>query len=188
MKNYTEIENFNLLFNEYYERFIRFATGYVNDEQVAEDIVSEAFTTYWQNRKSEVIISKPQAYVLTIVKNKCLNHLQHIKIKQQVSRELFEHAQWKLTLNINTLKACDPDFLFSDEIQQIVDKALHKLPKKTKTIFLLSRQQGLTYTEIAKVMSLSTKSIEYHISKALCELRILLKDFVYILPFLFYFL
>jgi RNA polymerase sigma-70 factor (ECF subfamily) len=46
MNSHEDIQNFNALFNEYYKRFIHFAVGYLKDEQVAEDFVSEAFTVY----------------------------------------------------------------------------------------------------------------------------------------------
>ena len=90
-------------------------------------------------------------------------------------------------MSINTLEACDPDFIFSDEIKQIVNSALDKLPKKTRQIFILNRYQGLTYKEIAEKMNLSVKTIEFHISKALCRLRFSLKDFLALSPFLLYF-
>ena len=98
-----------------------------------------------------------------------------------------DHAEWVLSTRINTLQACDPDFIFSDEIQQIVESTLNKLPQKTRQIFILNRYQGLSYKDIAEQMDLSAKTIEFHISKALSQLRFSLKDFTLFLPLLFYF-
>lgn len=187
MNSFTDIESFNRLYNEYYTAFIRFAQGYVNEKESAEDFVSEAFTTYWENRNSLIPDTKPQAYILTIVRNKCLNHLQHMQVKQRTENQLNDHAAWRLSIRINTLQACDPELLFSDEIERIIDETLRRLPKKTRQIFMLSRFDGLSYKEIAGNMNLSTKSIEFHISKALSQFRLSLKDFIYLLPFLFYF-
>lgn len=174
----SNIQNFNNLFNEYYERFTRFAIGYVKERQVAEDLVSEAFTTYWENRENLLPDTNPPAYVFTIVRNKCLNHLQHLQTRQRVEKEITDHAEWALNLNISTLQACDPDFIFSEEIRQIIGKTLAQLPRKTRKIFILSRYQDLSYKEIAEKMNLGTKSIEYHISKALACFRLALKDFI----------
>lgn len=180
-----DIKNFNYLFNEYYPRFIRFAIGYVRDEQVAEDFVSEAFTAYWENLQNLEPDTKPQAYILSIIRNKCLNHLQHLKVRSRVKEEMSQHAEWKLNLSISTLEACDPDFIFSDEIQLIINKTLSKLPEKTRQIFILSRYEALPYSEIAQRMNLTNKSIEYHISKALELFRLSLQEFIYILAFIF---
>ena len=132
MGSLSEIQNFNSLFNEYYRRFIRFAVGYLKDEQTAEDFVSEAFAIYWENRANLQTHTNPQAYILTIIKNNCLNHLKHLQIQKRVTDELKDHYQWVLQTKISTLEACDPDFLFSQELQSIIDDTLQKLPKKTR--------------------------------------------------------
>ena len=66
MNSFTDIQSFNQLFNEYYERFIRFAQGYVKERETAEDFVSEAFTLFWENCENLLSDTKPQAYILTI--------------------------------------------------------------------------------------------------------------------------
>lgn len=152
---------------------------------MAEDYVSEAFTVYWENRGELSPDTNPQAYILTVVKNKCLNHLQHLQIRNRVKQQLEDHESWKLSLSINSLEACNPDFIFSSEIKEIVDATLKKLPPKTKQIFILSRFQHLTYNEIAEKMNLSNKSIEYHMSRALEKFRIALKDYIYLFSLLF---
>lgn len=187
MDSFTDIESFNRLFNEYYTPFIRFAQGYVKEQETAEDFVSEAFTAYWENRRELLPDTKPQAYILTIVKNKCLNHFQHIQVRQRTENLLNDHATWRLSISINTLQACNPELLFSEDIERIIDETLRRLPKKTRQIFILSRFDGLSYKEIARKMNLSIKSIEFHMSKALGQFRLSLKDFIYLLPFLFYF-
>ena len=187
MNSFTDIQSFNQLFNEYYERFIRFAQGYVKERETSEDFVSEAFTLFWENRENLLSDTKPQSYILTIVKNKCLNHLQHIQVRQRTENILCEHESWRLSLSINTLQACDPEFLFSEEMERIINETLQSLPKKTRQIFVLNRFEGLSYHEIAEKMNLSCKTIEYHISKALSELRLSLKDFYFLTPFLFIF-
>lgn len=186
MDSFSDIQSFNRLFNEYHERFIRFAMGYVRERETAEDFVSEAFTAYWENRERLSSGTKPPSYILTIVKNKCLNHLQHQQIQQRVASALRDHTEWVLQTKISTLEACDPDFLFSEEIQQIINSTLRHLPKKTRQIFLLSRNQELSYKEIAERTNLNQKTIEFHISKALQQLRLSLKDFMGSLFFLLF--
>ncbi|MDD4698325.1 MAG: RNA polymerase sigma-70 factor [Fermentimonas sp.] len=187
MNSSKDIQNFNALFNEYYRRFIRFAIGYLKDEQVAEDFVSEAFTVYWENKDDLLPETNPPAYILTIIKNKCLNHIKHIRIQQRVTDELKDHNEWVLQTKISTLEACDPDFIFSKELQEIIDNTLEKLPEKTQQIFSLSRDKGLTYKDIAAKTDLSQKAVEFHISKALHQLRVSLKDFIALSVFIFLF-
>lgn len=182
-----DIQNFNNLFNKHYENFVCFAMSYVKDRPIAEDIVSEAFTAFWENQAQLLPSTKPQAYILTVIKNKCLNHLRHLQVRQRAEKEINEHAEWKLSTSINTLQACDPSFLFSEEVQLLIESTLNDLPKKTRQIFILNRYGGFSYKEIASRMKLSPKSVEFHISKALKHLRISLEDFLGFVFLFFYF-
>jgi RNA polymerase sigma-70 factor (ECF subfamily) len=184
MNSYSDIKQFNELFNEYYERIVRFAKSYVRDLAVAEDFASEAFAAFWENRAILSDETNPRAYILTIVKNKCMNYLKHEQIRLKAERELNNHSEWVFTTNLNTLEACDPDFIFSDEIQHILNETLEKMPQKTRQIFFLNRFDGLSYNEIALKMNVSQKTIEFHISKALRALRFALKDFICLLLFI----
>lgn len=183
-----DILEFNRLFNLYQARMVRFAYGYVKDTAIAEDFVMEAFSTFWQRRKELTVKTKPQAYVLTIVKNKCLNHLQHLQVRQRMEQNMSQNLQWSLNTRISTLEACDPTLLFSKEVQQILDETLKRLPDRTREIFVLSRSKGYSYKEIAEELHISVKTVEFHISKALERLRVALRDFVYLLPFLMFLL
>jgi len=187
MNSLSHIRSFNSLFNEYYTRFICFAMGYVNEEEVAEDFVSEAFTIYWEKREELSPDTIPQAFILTVIKNKCLNHLNQLQIHKRVTEKIKNHNEWLLRTKISTLEACDPDFIYSKELQDIIDSTLEKLPEKTKQIFSMSRDKGFTYKEIARKTNLSQKAVEFHISKALHHLRISLSDFISLIPLFFYF-
>ena len=70
------------------------------------------------------------------------------------------------------------------DIHEIIDDTLKHLGERTETIFRLSRFEGLTNREIAAELGISEKTVEYHMSKALKELRVSLEDY---LPMLLFF-
>ena len=178
MTNSSELQNFNKLFTDYKERFISFAGFYVRDEAVAEDFVIEALMYYWEKRNELDPDSNIPAYILTVIKHKCLNYLQHLDIRQQTNEIMKEHALWELSTRISTLEACDPNELFSHEIQEIVDKTLNTLPAQTREVFILSRYKNKSHKEIAELLNITTKGVEYHITKALKKLQINLSDYL----------
>ena len=188
MTNTTDILNFNKLHNDYYQQFVHFAMGYVRDEAKAQDFVSDAFAAYWECKDTLLTDTYAPGYILTIVRNKCLNYLQHKKIKLRAIEELTDHAQWVLNTKINTLEACNPDKIFSQEILQIIENTINKQPQRTAQIFRMSRFEYLSHREIAEKLKLSAKSVEYHITKVLTELRIQLKDFIITILILFSFI
>lgn len=179
-----DLKAFNKLFADYQGRFIRFANMYVRDTAVAEDFVIEALTYYWENRHALQKNSNIPAYILTIIKHKCINYLQHIQIRQDVNKELMDHAQWELNTRIFTLEACNPDELFSTEAQEIVNKTLAELPEQTRRIFIMSRYENKSHKEIAQTFGMTTKGVEYHIAQTLKKLHTNLKDYIPLLIFL----
>ena len=183
-----ELKNFNRLFSDYKERFIRFANTYVRDLSIAEDFTIDSFMYYWENRTSIDSESNPPAYILTTIKHKCLNHLQSIQVRQDVSEKLRQHAEWELQTRITSLEACEPYQLFTAEIQEIVNNSLKELPERTRDIFILSRKRNYSHKEISEKTGLSTKSVEFHITKALRLLRENLKDYLPVIAYLYLFL
>ena len=87
MENTTDLKAFNQLFTDYQGRFIRFANTYVRDVAVAEDFTIEALMYYWENRHSLEEDSNVPAYILTIIKNKCLNYLQPVSYTHLVAKQ-----------------------------------------------------------------------------------------------------
>ena len=92
----------------------------------------------------------------------------------------------ELSTRISTLEACNPDEIFSEEVESIVRETLDLLPEQTRRIFLLSRFENKSNKEIAEEMKISIKGVEYHISKALKVLRVSLKDYLPLFYFYFY--
>ena len=84
----------------------------------------------------------------------------------------------RLAFRIRTLQDCDPQELFSEELQQLVRQTLQRLPEQTRLIFLKSRMEGKKNSEIAEEMGISQKTVEYHVSQALKALRKQLKDYL----------
>lgn len=75
--------------------------------------------------------SNLHALLLTIIKNKSLNILEHKQIRLRAEEDINSHSQRELSLRISTLKACEPEQIFDNEIQHIVHKALEHMPQQS---------------------------------------------------------
>lgn len=178
-----DLKAFNRLFGEYQQRFIRFAGTYVSDAATAEDIVMESFMAAWEKRDMLSASAFPP-YALTIVKNKCLNHLRSQGVRLRAAEDIHSHGARMLRTRISTLEACNPEELFSEEARRLVNETLDRLPEKTRAIFIRSRFDGKSYKEIAAEMDVTVKSVEFEVSKAMKILRVALKDYLAFFYFL----
>jgi len=180
----SEPSFFTSLFDRYREPFILFANSYVKDMSFAEDIYMEAMVEFWERRNNLPPQINIPAYILTIIKNKSLNHLRHLAIKTEVESNIHSQSSRALTLRILSLDACEPSELFADDVKQIIKDTYSKLPLQTRKIFYLSREKNKKNREIAEELNISIKTVEFNISKALKMFSKNLKDYLYIFLFI----
>ena len=183
MKDSPDVYCFNRLYSDYKKRFIYFAKTYVDNYAVAEDIVIDSLIYYWENRLSLEQHTNVPAYILTVIKNKCLNYLHREHLREEMEKHISDKEAWELKIRIATLEVCDPDKLFSDEIQSIISKTLDSLSEQSREIFIRSKYENQTNRVIADELGLSIKSIEYHMTKVLKLLRNALKDYLHLICF-----
>lgn len=177
---------FGKYFLEYREPFIRKALRYVRNEEMASDIVSESFMAFWENKDALPADTNVPAYIFTVVKNKCLNHLRDQALHLRAEEKMHSAQNDLIDIDIASLTACDPNRLFQDEIFDILHKTLQKLPVRTREVFLRSRFDEKTYKEIAEEFNISFFSVHHEMRSSLRELRIALKDYLKVVMLLIY--
>jgi len=186
MNDINKSYSFNALYTQYYRKSFLFTKSYVHDSFVAEDIVSDSIIKLWETIKIQESQDKEhlEALLITILKNKSLDHLKHEAIRYEAEEKISNDLNRELEIRISSLQACEPNDIFSKEIKHIFYQTLEAMPENTKKIFTLSRLNDLTNKEIANELGISIKDVEYHISKALKYLRISLKDYLPLIAFM----
>jgi RNA polymerase sigma-70 factor (ECF subfamily) len=160
-------EAFRTLFFHFFTPLCVFAMRYVSNRETCEDIVQDIFLKIWKNRKTIEINGSGRNFIVTSVKNACIDYL-----RKQENEQI-----WKEKLTEN--KEYSSDDLYSVvELEQMLDSALAKLPENIRTVFEMNRFEGKTYAKIAAEQNLSVKTIEAYMSKALKLLRTELKDYL----------
>ncbi len=102
------------------------------------------------------------AYLFRMAKNAIYNHFQHNLIKQKFLSTLQEVPVYEDFLE---------EYMFSDNLQEIIDVTITKMPRRRKQIFIMSRQEGMTNKEIAEKLNISKRTIENQLTLALAQLR-----------------
>lgn len=161
---------FEQVFRKYRKRLIRFAYSYVQTISVAEDLTQDAFLKVWELREALDPQSSIRAYLYQSVRNSALDYKKHqaVEEKNYMSLRLTHELQSRVEVD-------DTD---AGEFIEAVQAAIEKLPKRGKEVYKLSRTDGLTYKEIAKVMEISVKTVESQMSRSLKLLRSALSDYL----------
>ncbi len=172
------IKDFNEDYNRYYQRCVRFAKSYTCDLPQAECMASEALSILWEKMTAKEQVEFPLPFLFSIIRNKALHYLRHKYIKNQTHANIQSDSMREIEFRIHTLEACDPHSLYAEDVQAILHKSLDSLGEQTSRIFLLSRFQGKSNFQIAQELGVGSKTIEYHITKAIKRLKIDLKDYL----------
>ncbi len=153
------------------QRFERFAMLYVRSAAEAQDILMESYAYIWEHRDSIDLSENIEAYLFNVIKHKCLDWLDHQNVRRNAEQEILSDSQWELEMNISTLRAFDPAWLYDADIIAGIKAAVNDLPPTTRNIFVMSRVHNKTYRQIADELGVSVKTVEFHMGKALRQLR-----------------
>ena len=167
---------FKELFFEFYPSLCVFAERYISSPEICEDIVQEVFFNIWKNRKTLNIHSSFRNFLITSVRNRCLDYLR----KESSHNTYIENYTSSFT------SPSPIDVYTTKELQEMLQIALNKLPQNVQLAFDMSRTKEMTYKEIATEMGVSSKTVESYISQALKTLREELKDYLPLLLLLTY--
>jgi RNA polymerase sigma-70 factor (ECF subfamily) len=153
---------FRSLFDTYYASLCHYASHFLNDDSLSEEVVQELFVKLWEKRKMLDVETSVKHYLFRAVRNGCLNQIQHDKVKQLHGKKLKE-----------ALMSEDPaeEYMITPEMILRLEEGIELLPVKRREIFRLSREYGLKYREIAEKLNISVKTVEAQMGLALKALR-----------------
>lgn len=158
------------VYRYYFRALCGFCSQYVGAAE-AEEIVQDTMMWLWEKRTSLIPQLTLKALLFTIVKNKALNKITHWETKRKVHEDIIRKYDGKFS---------SPDFYLHNELFQLYENALGKLPPDFKQAYEMNRTGQMTHKEIAMSLNVSHQTVNYRISQALKILRTALKDY---LPF-----
>lgn len=148
------------LYVAYMPYLLKFANSIIKNHQLSEEIVSDVFIKIWQNRQEIARVENLKLYMYVSTKNTALNYLSRHYRKEIISLE---------EMSMNTIMSpYNPEQLMitSEAVRKINDE-IQKLPPRCKLIFKLAKEDKLKYSEIARLLNISVKTIDNQMATAL---------------------
>jgi RNA polymerase sigma-70 factor (ECF subfamily) len=146
------------LFDIHFVAVSRYAAVYVRNVADAEQLAMDVFIYVWEHRKTLQITTSVKSYLMTSVRNRCLNFLR-------------DHGRERIVEQMPFDTLCHEYPVEYAELEQFISEAVESLPPKSKTVFKLSREENMSHAEISETTGISIKTIEGHITKALSLIR-----------------
>ena len=158
---------FRILFDRYYKLLLGTAINILKDVDSGKDSVQEVFIQLWKNRENITINSTIENYLKRAVINRSLNQ---VKFRKRFDGEPLE-TEHSSKDSANTR-------IETKELEEVIEKAIQTIPEKSRLVYILKRQEGLSLKEIAEQMDISPKTVENQLTKALKILKDAVKPYV----------
>jgi len=165
---------FSEIYKEYYPKLLRFACDFIPCKEDAENLLQDAFMELWKNNDRIHEIKNINAYMFRLVRNRCLDYLKH-KVHERAYEEAVT-VERKAALD--TLDMMGDTDLMAGELTMVLRQAIGNLPPRCREIFMLSREEGLRYSEIAERLSLSENTVSVQLGIALRRLRAVVETYM----------
>lgn len=168
------------LYQRYWEDLFITAAKALRGKEEAADVVQDVFFSLWNRRNELHLQGSLTAYLHTSVRYKCIHY-----IEKNITRRDYLVQLTKVARSASYLDA--EINLQLKELQQTINKAVAKMPRKTKEVYRLSRQEHLSYKEISDYMSISVETVKKHIRHALQLIRKDMTPYTFIFILLVFF-
>ena len=158
---------FTEIYNRFWQKLFAIAYNRLKEIQSAEDIVHDVFASLWASREKSGI-EFLENYLATATKYMVL-----AKIKKNERERIYNASNQAPVFEMPVETS-----LHYKRILEIVKKEVDKLPEKCRLIFKYSRNEGMPVKQIAKELSISPKTVENQLNKALKQLKLATRTFL----------
>lgn len=160
-----DVKAFEQVFRLYYMPLCMFPASITGRMDIAEEIVQELFYVFWKERERLQLFHTIKSYLYGAVRNQSLQYWEHQDVRNRYRDAILSHPDKDDTPD-------DPqEQIEYKELEALVNRTLEKLPERRLRIFRMHRFEGKKYAEIASNLSLSVKTVEAEMTKALRTLR-----------------
>ena len=151
-----------LMMDAYQSRLYWHIRRLIVDHDLAQDVLQDTFIKAYQNFHQFKQDSQLYTWLYRIATNESLQQLNKLKRMQKTEEDAEYHLQNLVAENVES---------DADEIQTLLQKAIHTLPEKQKLVFTMRYYEDLPYEEISKIldMSVGTLKTNYHYAKQKVE-------------------
>jgi RNA polymerase sigma-70 factor (ECF subfamily) len=155
---------FDQVYELYSHKLFSFVFKILKNEVEVDDIVQEVFVKIWESRHKLEDYKLLNSYIFTIAYNNSIDLIR----KRINNNKYLEYLKNSASINLTPSVITQIEF---NELSSQVEKLIANLPDRQKQVYLLHREEGLTYPEIAEQLGISKNTVEIHMVKALKYLR-----------------
>ena len=160
---------FTELSNRHHAGIYNYLLAFVKIPSISEDLTQEVFLKVWETRKRLQIHTSFAAYIYRISRNTAIDFMKKIAADRELRSEIILHKE-------SFFPDSHSSQLLAKEYSYLYKQAIDSLSQQRRTVFLLCREEGKTYKEVARLLGISRHTVKEHMTKSLHNLRNFLSE------------
>jgi RNA polymerase sigma-70 factor (family 1) len=156
-------ESFEMAYELYWEKVFAVCYNNIKEVEPAQGMVQEIFKSLWE-RRAELELEKIEHYLIRSAKFKTFEY-----IRNKVNRQ--KHNEFQM-MDCSVSSNCTEEQVLFNDLKEKVNVLVDTLPCQCKRVYKMSREQGMSNKEIASMLYISERAVEYHITKAMSKLKV----------------
>jgi len=149
---------FDIIFSKYNKKVYAFSLRNLKNKEDAEGVVQDVFLNLWKDCTRLKELENLEAWIFKICFNTISKHFRKLIRERKHLQKLADSFLWDDNSTITEIE-------YSDLLEK-AEKIIEKLPQRQKTIFILSKREGLSNTEISNKLNITKKTVENHLTKS----------------------
>ena len=163
IKRHNSQTAFRELYDLYYNRLFRIAFYYLHTDEWAQEVVLDVFLNLWNNRSKLLIPDNFDKYSFVLIKNASFNYLR--------KEQKHETSPIDSISEVSSDESSPEQEMLDEELFLVYLKALDELPERCREVFLLLREEKMSYAQVAEQLNISTKTVDAQLQKAMSRLK-----------------
>lgn len=172
-----DIKALEVIFNRHYTDLCRYLLLLFKNQLIVEHIAQDIFVYIWENRETLEIKKSIKSYLYTAGRYKALNEIRNLKRREAIKTDIVSST--------NDTEASTDTVMEIKEMEQLIENAISTLPNRCQQIFRLSREEEMSYKQIAEFLNISVNTVEGQMAIALKKMRTILRPFYFRIFFFF---
>jgi len=175
--DFSEEKALKDLYNKYFDMLCLYAETITRDKHIAADIVEELFIYIWTHAKNFKIKNSLGSYLFRSVKNNCMRYMGQEKAKNLISDDCLSNLEYNDLLH-PVSHELPLQLIINRELGEKIEETVNALPEECRKIYMLAINEEMSYSEIAKQLSINIGTVKTQMSRAFNKIHLAVKKFL----------
>jgi len=160
---------FEMIYREHWKKVFGVCLYRIGDAHIAEEMVQDIFQALWERRDHFIVSGPIEHYLIRAAKLEIMDFYRTGTRRKSIRETVFS--------GFSEADESTEQTIYGNDLEKHITELVEQLPLSCREVYCCSRMRGLSNREVAEQLSISVKTVEYHLTRALRFLKANLQEY-----------